>query len=81
MAAKVGGVKLISYDPFWDTLKDKKITTYALIKSYGISKGTIHRMKHNFSLSTRTVDDLCRIIKCNVQDIMTYIDEDSPKSP
>lgn len=71
---------MISYDPFWDTLKDKKITTYAIITKHGISKGTIHRMRHNFSLSTRTINDLCKIIKCNVQDIMTYIDEDSPES-
>lgn len=77
---KVVKLKLISYDPFWDTLKDKEISTYALITKHGISKGTIHRMKHNFSLSTRTVNDLCRIIRCNVQDIMTYIDEDSPET-
>lgn len=72
---------MISYDPFWNTLKDKKISTYVLITKHGISKGTIHRMKHNYSLSTRTVNDLCRIVQCNVQDIMTYIDEDSPNPP
>lgn len=57
------------------SVKEKKISMYALITKHGISKGTIHRMRHNFSLSTRTIHDLYRIIKCNVQDIMTYIDE------
>lgn len=67
---------MISYEPFWHTLEDRQITTYALITKYGISKGTIHRMKHNFWLSTRTIDDLCKIVKCNVQDVMVFVDED-----
>lgn len=68
---------MISYEPFWHTLESRQMTTYTLITKYGISKGTIHRMKHNFCLSTRTIDDLCRIVKCNVQDVMVFVDEDS----
>lgn len=63
---------LISYKPFWETLKKKKITTYILINRHGISSATIDRMKKGNGISTMKIDDFCRILNCNVSDIIEY---------
>lgn len=63
---------MISYEPFWNTLKLKNISQYRLIKEYGISAGQLSRMRANENISTHTVNMLCEILDCNVQDIMIY---------
>ena len=63
---------LISYEPFWETLKKKNITTYALINKHNISSATIDRMKKGKGISTMKIDDFCRILNCEVQDIIKY---------
>ena len=50
---------MINYDVFWQTLKEKNISTYALIYTYGFSKGLIDNLKHNRSITTRTIADIC----------------------
>lgn len=65
-------VLLISYEPFWETLKKKNITTYALINKHNISSATIDRMKKGKGISTMKIDDFCRILNCEVQDIIKY---------
>ena len=64
---------MISYAPFWSTLKEKNISTYALINRYNISSATINRMKQGGGISTMKIDDLCRILDCRVEDIVLYI--------
>lgn len=64
---------MISYAPFWETLDKSKETTYTLIHHYRISSSTIDKLRKDKPLNTTTVNDLCRALKCNTQDIMTYI--------
>lgn len=63
---------MIVYDPFWKTLKAKKISTYVLINKYRISSSTIARLRHNKPVSTTTIDDLCKFLDCKVSDILEY---------
>lgn len=63
---------LISYGPFWETLKRKNITTYALITQHNISSATIDRMKKGCGITTMKIDDFCRILDCEVSDIIEY---------
>ncbi len=63
---------MISYSPFYNTLKAKGITTYKLIQVYGLSRSLLDRLKHNKPLSTVTIDDLCAILDCKVEDILVY---------
>ena len=51
-------------------MKTKGVTQYRLIKYYGISAGQIGRLKKNMYVSTHTLDVLCNILKCPVEDIM-----------
>ena len=66
---------MISYEPFWQTLKLRNISTYALITKYNISSATIDRMKKGNGISTMKIDDLCRILKCKVEDIVEYVED------
>ena len=64
---------MISYKPFWETLKRRNITTYTLINKHHISSATINRMKKGGGISTMKIDDFCRILDCRVEDIITYL--------
>ena len=57
-------------------MKKRGITQYALIKTYNISPAQITRLKRNESVSTHTIEVFCKILECNVEDVMTYIEDD-----
>ncbi|MDO5110968.1 MAG: helix-turn-helix domain-containing protein [Clostridia bacterium] len=63
---------MISYAPFYKTLLDKGVTEYHLIFKQGISANTINRMKHGKAISTKTLDTLCFILDCRVEDVLEY---------
>lgn len=63
---------MISFQPFWDTIQKKGITTYTLIKEYKLSKSLIDKLKHNKGLNTSTLNELCRILDCKLSDIAVY---------
>lgn len=63
---------MISYKPFFDTLKKKNISTYTLIYKYGISSATIDRIKKGGGITTSKLNDLCNILNCNVEDIIVF---------
>ena len=67
---------MISYDPLWETMKKKGISTYKLLKEYSFSKGTLDSLKHNRNISTATLNDLCTILSCEVQDVLKYIPDE-----
>ena len=70
---------MISYEPLYRTMKEKGITTYTLINKYNISRGLIDRLKHNRPITTVTLNDLCTILDCPVEDIMLYIPDGQPE--
>ncbi len=67
---------MISYKPFYETLYKKDMTEYALIFKHGIPANTLHRMKHNEAITTKTIDTLCTILDCSVSDIIEYVKPD-----
>lgn len=68
---------MIDYGPFWKTLKESKETTYTLITRYHISSATIDKLRKNKPLNTTTLNDLCRILNCRIQDVVQYIPSDA----
>ena len=64
---------MIIYNALWETMKDKGFTKYKLVHKHGISQKTISRMAKNMPTSSTTIDDLCKILDCKVEDIMTFI--------
>lgn len=70
---------MIDYSPFWMTLQNSKESTYTLINEYKISASTINRLRKNMPISTVTINDLCTILNCNVQNIVQYIPAEEDK--
>lgn len=66
---------MITYKPFYETIKQKNITTYKLINQYGISRSLLDRLKHDKPISTVTLNDLCKICECRVEDIVEYVED------
>ncbi len=67
---------MIVYDRFWATLKSSAQSTYTLIKDHHISSSTLDKLRKNKPLNTTTINDLCIILNCKVEDIMEYIPSD-----
>ncbi len=65
---------MISYEPLFKTMKRKGITSYRLQKE-GFSRATFYSIKQGNSISTNTVDQLCRLLRCSVAEIMEYREE------
>lgn len=67
---------MIIYNKLFKTMKQKNITQYTLINKYKVSPAQITRLKRNESVSTHTIDMFCKILDCDITDIMEYIKED-----
>lgn len=68
---------MISFEPLWNTMQNKGITTYALVNKHGMSWETISRMKHNKFISTKTLNDICIILNCNVSEVIEFLPEET----
>lgn len=67
---------MISYAPLWKTMKERGASTYTLRnkgKDEKISGSTLLRLQHNESVSTNTLNTLCKILNCSLSDIAEYI--------
>ena len=67
---------MIVFDRLWETMKEKEVTQYKLIKKYGISPAQITRLKKNENINTHTINMLCELLDCRVEDIMEHKKED-----
>lgn len=63
---------MVSYAPLWNTMEQKGITTYALIKKHNIQSKTIYNLKHEKNISTATIEILCDILECTPNDIIEF---------
>ena len=63
---------MITYEPFFETLKRKGITTYKLINDFGFSKGTLDSLKQNRNITMDTLNDICNMLECGVNDVIQY---------
>jgi DNA-binding Xre family transcriptional regulator len=64
---------MIKYDRLWETKRRKGVTQYRLINEYKVSPGQIGRLKKNTHCSTHTLDRLCQILDCRIEDIIEFI--------
>lgn len=69
--------KMISYDKLWETMKAKGITQYDLYTRYNVNRSQLNRLRHNQNVEVNTIDKLCNILRCNVEDIMTHYPDDN----
>ena len=63
---------MISFDNLWNIMREKNVSQYKLIHEYGISPSQLTRLKRNESVTTNTIDTFCKILDCDISDIMKY---------
>lgn len=73
------GGDVLSYAPLWETMKKRGATTYTLQCKGNISSSTIRRLKANESVSTNTLESLCKLLDCGLEDVIAYL-PDTPES-
>lgn len=64
---------MISYAPLWRTMRERGVTMNALRTNSYLGGGTIQRLKKDMTVSIHTLDILCRVLNCKLQDIAEYI--------
>lgn len=68
---------MIVYDRLWETMRKKGISQYSLIKDYHVNEAQLHRLRKNMVIKTITLDRLCEILDCQVEDICQYVKSNS----
>jgi DNA-binding Xre family transcriptional regulator len=69
---------MFTYDKLWQTMKERGISQYKLEKEYNISRGTISTLRKNGNVTVYTLDTLCQILHCRIEDILEILpDEES----
>ena len=69
--------EMIKYDKLWETMKARNITQYDLYTRYHMNRSQLNRLRHNQNVEVNTIDKLCNILNCNVEDIMTHYPDDN----
>lgn len=63
---------MMSFEPLWETMKQKGITTYKLTNNYNVSRGTLDNLKHDRNVTLLTVERMCEILDCKVENVVVY---------
>ncbi len=64
---------MIRYAPLWKTMAEQKVTTYTLRFKYGMSHATVQRLQADMPVSTHTLNKLCTILHCCLEEIAEYV--------
>ena len=72
-----GGMRVIHYAALWKTMREKHCTTYTLREKYHIGHATVQRLQRNEPVSTYTLDRLCKIFNCRLEEIAEYIPDEN----
>lgn len=68
---------MIRYDRLWETMKSKGITQYDLYTYYNVNRSQLDRLRCNKNVQVNTIDKLCNILHCKVEDILEHFDDDN----
>ena len=68
---------MIKFDPLWKTMERRGITQYDLYTHHNVNRSQINRLRQNQNVEVNTIDKLCNILKCNVEDIMEHVPDDN----
>lgn len=71
---------MISFEPLWKTMKERGISQYKLIKEYKISTGQLDRLRKNGNVNTYTLNQLCNILDCSLEDVAIYTKDEQETS-
>ena len=64
---------MIVFDKLWATMEQKGVSTYWLREKCGIDRKTIRRLRANENVETKTLNKLCVVLECSLQDIAEFV--------
>ncbi|MCI8870386.1 helix-turn-helix transcriptional regulator [Oscillospiraceae bacterium 50-16] len=67
---------MIVFDRLWDVMKEKNISTYQLREKCGIDSKTVRRLRANDNMETKTLNKLCAVLDCRLEDIAEYVPDE-----
>lgn len=67
---------MIVFDRLWDVMKEKNISTYLLREKCGIDSKTVRRLRANDNMETKTLNKLCAVLDCRLEDIAEYVPDE-----
>ena len=56
------------------------ISQYKLLKDYHFSAGQLNRLRRNCNVNTYTLNQLCKILDCKIEDVAVYLEEDTSET-
>ena len=71
------GTTVIHYAPLWKTMAEQNVTTYTLRFKHGMSHATVQRLQTDMPVSTHTLNKLCTILNCRLEDIAEYVPDNN----
>ncbi len=70
-------MNMITYDRLWQTMKQQGVSQYDLYTHYNVNRSQLNRLRHNENVEVNTIDKLCNILQCRVEDIMEHFPDDN----
>lgn len=70
---------MIHYGPLWKTMAEQEVTTYTLRFKHNISHATVQRLQADMPVSTHTLNRLCAILDCRLEDVAEYVPDQQPR--
>ena len=64
---------MIRFDKLWDVMEKKQVSTYMLREKCGVDSKTIRRLRANENMETKTLNKICTVLNCRLEDIAEYI--------
>ncbi len=68
---------MITYDRLWQTMKQRGVSQYDLYTYYNVNRSQLNRLRRNENVEVNTIDKLCNILQCRVEDIMEHFPDDN----
>jgi DNA-binding Xre family transcriptional regulator len=76
-AFKGSDSRMIKFDRLWQTMKARGVTQYDLYTHHNVNRAQLNRLRHNQNVEVNTIDKLCNILNCRVEEIMEHIPDNN----
>lgn len=67
---------MIVFDKLWRVMDKKGVSTYQLREKCGIDSKTVRRLRANDNMETKTLNKLCVVLDCKLEDIAEYVPDE-----
>ena len=69
----------VQYNRLFKMLIDLKMSPKELMNQAGISGNILTKLRNDKYVSMESIEKICRVLDCGVDDILVFIDDDGAK--